>query len=210
MVKEIIAIIEKASESINFFFQISNSLVWKYLLGFKPESEYGSNVRRLLSRLVLIVAIGIVVQAVFQPVFFEENRFIHRIYSYYFFVVSLIFFCSNVVIVTFKNDEAFVVNTTRLFFDILISAMFHIVSFSYFYRRWGILDPEIEMVSSINFFDHLYFSSVTFSTLGYGDFRPSGDSRLIAAYEALIGNMHIGFLVGAAFLAASNSGKANK
>ena len=44
---------------------------------------------------------------------------------------------------------------------------------------------------------------MTFSTLGYGDFRPSPDARLMAAAQALLGTIHIGMIVGAIFLTFS-------
>lgn len=203
--REILAMLRTKKNLVNMWRWIRS-----YVLGYKPNSEPGSNIRRSFSRLLLLLSILIPLQAIFVPVFFEEHRLLNRLYSYYFFLLCIFFFISNVVAVTFSSDAKFEVNTSRLFFDIIISAIFHIVSFSYLYRLWGIIDPSQEITSSINFWDHLYFSSVTFSTLGYGDFRPSGDSRLIAAYQALIGNMHIGFLVGAAYLAASTGRSASK
>jgi hypothetical protein len=49
--------------------------------------------------------------------------------------------------------------------------------------------------STMNFADSFYFSSVTFTTLGYGDFTPSGFLRIITAFEAIFGGMSMGFLV---------------
>lgn len=46
--------------------------------------------------------------------------------------------------------------------------------------------------------DTIYFSVVTFTTLGYGDFQPSSGMRGLAAAEALLGYVYLGFLVGAA------------
>lgn len=43
-----------------------------------------------------------------------------------------------------------------------------------------------------------YFSVVTFTTLGYGDFQPSEPARLLAALEAMLGYVYLGLLVGAA------------
>jgi voltage-gated potassium channel Kch len=47
----------------------------------------------------------------------------------------------------------------------------------------------------MNFADSFYFSSVTFTTLGYGDFTPNGFLRVVTAFEAIFGGMSIGFLV---------------
>ena len=38
----------------------------------------------------------------------------------------------------------------------------------------------------------LYFSTVTFTTLGYGDFQPSTLSRPVAALQALFGYIYLG------------------
>ena len=42
----------------------------------------------------------------------------------------------------------------------------------------------------------LYFSIVTFTTLGYGDFAPTANVRLLAALEAILGYVFLGLLIG--------------
>jgi hypothetical protein len=54
-------------------------------------------------------------------------------------------------------------------------------------------DP-IEELTSL-FFSCLYYSVVTFTTLGYGDFTPVGISRSIAAIEAFTGSFAIALFV---------------
>ena len=44
--------------------------------------------------------------------------------------------------------------------------------------------------------DGLYFSVVTWTTLGYGDFTPPPEIRLIAAMQALLGYGFFGIIVG--------------
>ena len=41
----------------------------------------------------------------------------------------------------------------------------------------------------------LYFSIVTFTTLGYGDITPTAEFRLLAASEALVGVMLTGLFL---------------
>jgi len=44
--------------------------------------------------------------------------------------------------------------------------------------------------------DALYFSAVTFTTLGYGDFVPrAGAGRMLASFEALLGTAHSVFFI---------------
>ena len=47
----------------------------------------------------------------------------------------------------------------------------------------------------INFSKSLYFSVVTFTTLGYGDLVPLGVSRLVAAIEAFAGSFTLALFV---------------
>ncbi|MDF1881807.1 pentapeptide repeat-containing protein [Sulfurimonas sp. MAG313] len=51
------------------------------------------------------------------------------------------------------------------------------------------------MINVMHFFNALYFSVVTFTTLGYGDISPLGFSRLIAATEAFIGSFTLALFV---------------
>jgi hypothetical protein len=45
----------------------------------------------------------------------------------------------------------------------------------------------------------IYFSATTFTTVGYGDFAPTPDARLIASIEALTGYVLLGTLTATAF-----------
>jgi hypothetical protein len=51
--------------------------------------------------------------------------------------------------------------------------------------------------TNFSFFDSLYYSTVTFTTLGYGDFTPHGYLKAISAIEACVGGLSLGFLVAA-------------
>ena len=46
-----------------------------------------------------------------------------------------------------------------------------------------------------DFLDALYFSVVTFTSLGYGDIRPVGGARLLAGIESLLGVFAISLFV---------------
>ena len=63
---------------------------------------------------------------------------------------------------------------------------------------WSIENPEStpRYVLVFVFFRSLYFSVVTFTTLGYGDISPVGDAaRTIAGLEALLGQLLVALLV---------------
>ena len=57
--------------------------------------------------------------------------------------------------------------------------------------------PDLPLGS---FVSALYFSSVTWTTLGYGDITPSPDFLLVAASEALLGYITMSLLIGSVFL----------
>lgn len=44
-----------------------------------------------------------------------------------------------------------------------------------------------------------YFSTVTWTTLGYGDLQPLDSMRLVAAWEAFFGYIYMGFFIAFAF-----------
>jgi hypothetical protein len=60
------------------------------------------------------------------------------------------------------------------------------------------LGHGLEGIKSGETFVHktaLYFSIITWTTVGYGDLTPLADIRLIAAAEALLGNISLGLAV---------------
>ena len=72
---------------------------------------------------------------------------------------------------------------------VIISAILIITLFAFLFMNPGISNVVgIEEITSNNFFDCIYFSTITFTTLGYGDFRPlEGRGRILAGSEAFIG-----------------------
>jgi uncharacterized protein YjbI with pentapeptide repeats len=72
---------------------------------------------------------------------------------------------------------------------VIMSAILIITLFAFLFMSPGISNVVgIEEITSNNFFDCMYFSTITFTTLGYGDFRPlEGVGRILAGSEAFIG-----------------------
>lgn len=74
-----------------------------------------------------------------------------------------------------------------------------LVSFGAVYQKIGIIDntrPESPLVH--DFWAAVYYSVVTFTTLGYGDFYPQGVGRALAAMQALTGYIILGLLASVA------------
>lgn len=72
-----------------------------------------------------------------------------------------------------------------------------ILLFAAIYYYFGIIDTSAqENAVETSFSDTLYFSIVTFTTLGYGDFKPCEHIRMFAGLEAFIGTFMLPFASG--------------
>lgn len=87
---------------------------------------------------------------------------------------------------------------------IAISSVQTVTSCAAFYISYGlngtgcVTDPA----------EAFYFSTVSFSTLGFGDLTPEeGLSRAVAAGEAVVGNLHLALFAASAFFLLSGTGQ---
>ena len=92
-------------------------------------------------------------------------------------------------------------NLSREFFKnalflLVIHITVTILAFALHYKVAGLIDPSAKV--SHDFLDAVYFSITTFTTLGYGDFRPIPEIRLVTSMEALAGM--ISMAIGASLL----------
>lgn len=71
---------------------------------------------------------------------------------------------------------------------VLLNAALAIVLYALLYQRFG-------AISDRSFVSCLYFSAITFTTVGYGDLAPHGLFRLVAASEALMGILLCGLFL---------------
>jgi hypothetical protein len=75
-----------------------------------------------------------------------------------------------------------------------------ISSFAELYQQTGLVGPDGTVVAGDESHEEcLYFSIVTFTTLGYGDFYPVDDCRLLAATEAVLGYIYFGLTIAILF-----------
>jgi hypothetical protein len=80
-------------------------------------------------------------------------------------------------------------------FNIVVFSLIYILICTLFYHFNQELINMPNQQTVMSFSDSFYYSTVSFTTLGYGDFSPKGFLRIIASSEALFGGMSIGFLV---------------
>ncbi len=88
------------------------------------------------------------------------------------------------------SDNRFIFTAITIATDMLAV----IFAFANAYQIYG--GVVVNGVAAIGFADHLYFSVVTFTTLGYGDFLPTGTTRFIATFEALLGYAYFAVIIG--------------
>lgn len=173
----------------------------EWLLGMRASSTPGSNARRIFSRIIAISAGYLLIEGLLlggNVPALSLNLWQATIAC----LGALLYFSVICYWLLFLARPNYAPNPIRLVNDILNSGVFTILSFSAIYRIGGLVDTlSLETVSNAR--DAVYFSAVTFSTLGFGDFRPAANIRLVASLQALIGNLHLGLLAGAVFYALS-------
>lgn len=78
---------------------------------------------------------------------------------------------------------------------IAVNVVLLLLAFATTYQKLGIQDnTQSPATVSHDFANSVYYSIVTFTTLGYGDFYPTGLARPLAALQALTGYLVLGIL----------------
>jgi len=165
-----------------------------------PGSDPGSRRRNAFSYFYVFLSI-----LVLFGLFLADKNAVFAISSVVICLLAFIYFFEVVVTAIYLISSEFKINSVRLMRDIFISTFYTICSFAFYYKQFGLIGSETTPIP--NDFDYLYFSAVTFSTLGYGDFSPAVYSRAVAAIEALYGNLHLGMIAGTIFLIITEFGK---
>lgn len=82
----------------------------------------------------------------------------------------------------------------------LVFATF-VSAYGLIYQWTGLIDSDGKEVHGME--ECMYFSAITITTVGYGDFRPTPDSRIFAVAEAATGLIAFSITVGLAVNAAA-------
>ncbi len=84
-----------------------------------------------------------------------------------------------------------------------------LAAFAAIYRSIGIMDSRGagDPTETRSYADCAYYSVVTFTTLGYGDFHPTGPARIIAGLQAFLGYLVLGVLASSSAELIKNSAK---
>ena len=123
-------------------------------------------------------------------------------WGYFTYVVLVtLYLCATVT--TYDSDAVRLARSTA------VSVIVNVMSAALLYDVFGLYGPGCTAGESAPCGESgptsaVYFSMVTFSTLGYGDFQPAESIRLLAAGQAIIGNLHLGIFVGLAITSMSS------
>jgi hypothetical protein len=77
------------------------------------------------------------------------------------------------------------------FFAHSVEVLLYAIAYFLLSNQLGI--GRLSGVLEFHFVDYLYFSTSTYTTLGYGDVYPLGGLRLMASFESIVGLMMIGW-----------------
>ena len=172
----------------------------KWLTSDKLGSSEGSNRRRRMTVLASVFSFAIYVYAFSESFGVGEFTSTQKpsFFGYLFVALSLAYFAYVIVLMVLRYSQDFPTNSLRLIHNTAVSAGFNIAAFSILYLFNGIKSGS-KCIDTIALPESMYFSAVTFSTLGYGDYSPCEASRAWAALEAIVGNVHLGVFVAALF-----------
>jgi hypothetical protein len=129
------------------------------------------------------------------------------------FIIALGFaFAGTYLWLVIARVRVILAGTTHLLRHALIAGaevVLLLFAFGAVYHRIGIIDNTQSGSPVVHeFWSSLYYSAVTFTTLGYGDFYPVGAGRALAAMQALTGYIILGVLASTTASAVSPHSKA--
>jgi hypothetical protein len=105
-------------------------------------------------------------------------------------IVALILFMPNFLFqrLVFDKVGLYATNPFRVLFSIVIVNFIFSLIYTFFHTKINTLTCLSEEISFLDqFFGNLYFSAITFFTVGYGDCSPLGFFKLLAPIEGFVG-----------------------
>ncbi|MCY4462313.1 MAG: potassium channel family protein [Albidovulum sp.] len=113
------------------------------------------------------------------------------------FLQFLLLYTTGLCLMPATRDSAAVFTRPSAILIVLASGAINISCFALIHLETGLRDATLSSDTD-SFRDGLYFSVVTFTTLGYGDLQPFPEGRLAAAFQAFSGYVYLGLGIGLA------------
>lgn len=115
------------------------------------------------------------------------------------FTISIAFiFCAVFLWSLFSTLQRIYGSAGNLWRELAISALnvfLLLLAFALIYQKIGIVDTTRDgKLLNHDFWTCCYYSVMTFTTTGYGDFQPQGIGRVLASVQALIGYLVLGLM----------------
>lgn len=113
-------------------------------------------------------------------------------------LLTLLFLLLSLAIAFRSVFSTGVVDINRLFGAVCIYLMFALIWALMYMLLDSYQSQSLTIVASDPFWEYLYFSFVTLTTLGYGDIAPvTHPARVLASFEAVVGQFYLTILVAA-------------
>lgn len=122
---------------------------------------------------------------------FEILEGAYAFVPYFIIVINSVFFLE---IKGFLSREENIKDSFYELLNVSLTGLSNIGLFAYIYYKAGVEGPAGVIVG--DFITSLYFSIVTWTTLGYGDLKPTDELRLLASLEAFMGYIYMAVLIG--------------
>ena len=113
------------------------------------------------------------------------------------FLQILLLYITTLCLMPEKRASISVLTRPAAIAIVLASGAINIGCFAFIHLETGLRDAT-GLSDSVSALDGLYFSVVTFTTLGFGDLQPFPQGRLSAALQALCGYVYLGLGIGLA------------
>ena len=139
----------------------------------KPEDKKNQKIKNITDTILQLLFV----------IFSFLCLFVAKLFIVYLFELITVLLVISLLSVYFKH---------RLIV-LLIIILFFTVTMARIYSSYGIVNVNGDIIK--DFYQSLYFSIVTLTTLGYGDFSPTEQIKLVAAFEAIIGYFLLAIMI---------------